>query len=68
MNINETIFYLKSPYSTDNRDQITSIQDIPGKKDIPCFEAISEKLKDISKSMKEDENMSLKNKILRLDI
>ena len=62
MNINEIIFYLKSQYSTDNRVQITFIQDIPSQGDIPSFEAISEKLKDISKSMKEDENMGLKNK------
>ena len=64
MNINEIIFYLKARYSTDNRDQINFIQDIPSQRDAPSFEAISGNLKAISKSMKEDGNMSLKNKFL----
>ena len=64
ININEIIFYLKSRYSPDNRDQITFIQNIPSQGDVPSFEAICEELKAISKSMKEDENMSLKNKLL----
>ena len=64
MNIDEIIFYLKSQYSTDNRNQITFIQDIPSEGDVPSFEAISEDLKTFSKSMKEDENMTLKNKYL----
>ena len=59
MNINEIIYYLKSQYSADSRDQIIFIQDIPNQEDIP-FEAISEDLKAILKFMKEDENMSLK--------
>ena len=64
MNINEIISYLKSRYSTDNRDQITFIQNFPSQRNVPSFEEISERLKAISKSMKEDENMSLKNKTL----
>ena len=64
MNIDQIIFYLNSWYSTDNRNQITFIQDILSQEDIPSFEAISDYLKSFSKSMKEDENMSLKNKVL----
>ena len=64
MNIPEIIFYLKSQYSTDNRDQITFIQGILSQGDVPSFEAMSENLKAFSKSMKEDENMTLKNKVL----
>ena len=64
MNINEIISYLKSRYSTDNRDQITFIKNFPSQRDVPSFEEISERLKAISKSMKENENMSLKNKAL----
>ena len=58
------ISYLKTRYSTDNRDQITFIQNFPSQRDVPSFEAISEELKAISKSMKKDENRSLKNKSL----
>ena len=64
MNIHEIIIYLKSQYSTDNRNQISFFQGIPSQGDVSSFEAISENLKAISKSMKEDENMSLKNKFL----
>ena len=64
MNIDEIMFYLKSRYSADDRDQINFIQDIPNQGDIPSFEAVSENLKTISKSIKEDENTSLKNKFL----
>ena len=62
MNIYEIIFYLKSQYSADNRNQTTFIQDILNQGYVPSFEAISEDLKTFSKSTKEDENMSLKNK------
>ena len=64
MNMNEIIFYLKSRYLADNRDQINFIQEIPSQRDVLSFKAISEELKAISKSVKEDENMSLKNKFL----
>ena len=64
MKITEIIFYLKSRYSTDIRDQINFIQGISSHGEEPSFEAISEDLKAISKSLKEDENMSLKNTFL----
>ena len=64
MNINGIISYLKSQYSTDNRDQITFIQNFLSQRNVPSFEETSEELKAISKSMKEDENMSRKNKAL----
>ena len=38
MDIDEIIFHLKSRYSTDIGNQITSIQDIPSQKDVPSFE------------------------------
>ena len=63
INIDEIISYLKSKYSAD-RNQITLIQGIPNQRDVPSFEAISEDLKTLSKSMKENENTSLKNKFL----
>ena len=59
MNINGIISCLKSRYLTDNIDQITFIQNYPSQRDVPYFEKISEELKAISKTMKEDENMSL---------
>ena len=46
--IDEIIFYLKSRYSTDNRDQITFIQGIPSKGDVPSFETLSKNLKTFS--------------------
>ena len=64
MNVDEIISYLKSRCSTDNKDQITFIQNFPSQRDLPSFEEMSERLKAISKSMKEDESMSLKNKSL----
>ena len=64
MNIHEIMFYLKSQYSADNRNQITFIQAITSQGDVPSFESISEELKDLSKSIKENENTSLKNKFL----
>ena len=64
MNINKIISFLNSRYSTDNKDQITFIQNFPSQRDVPCFEEISEKLKAISKSMKENENIILKNEAL----
>ena len=62
MTIHEIIFYLKSQYSADNRNQTTFTPDILNQVYVPSFEAISEDLKTFSKSTKEDENMSLKNK------
>ena len=64
MKIHEISFYLKSRYSTDNRNQINFIQNFPSQEDVPSFEVISQDRKKFSKYMKEDENMSLKNKFL----
>ena len=38
INIDEIMFYLKSQYSTDNRDQIPFIESIPSRRDVPSFE------------------------------
>ena len=37
-------FYLKSQYSTYNRNQITFIQEIASQEDVSSFEAISDYL------------------------
>ena len=55
VNINEIIFYLKSQYSTNNRDPVVLVQ-------ISSFEGKQEELKIISKHIKDVENMSLRNK------
>ena len=62
MNIDEIIFYLKSMYSTHNEDPRTFIDDIPTNE--PSFEAMTNRLKTFSKCIKDDENISLKNKCL----
>ena len=62
MNIDEIIFHLKSMYSTHNEEPRTLTNDIPTKE--PSFEAINNDLKTFSKCIKDDENMSLKNKCL----
>ena len=64
MNNDEIIFYLTSQCLTHNEEQRTFIQNIPSEKNIPSFEGITDYLKTFSKSTKEDENMSLKNKAL----
>ena len=64
VNIDEIIFYLKSQYLAHNEEQRTFIQDIPSEENMPSFEAITGYLKTFSKSIKEDENMGLKNKTL----
>ena len=61
-NNNEIIFYLKSKYSAHNEEPRIFIYDIP--REEPSFEAITDYLKTFSQSIKEDENMSLKNKCL----
>ena len=64
--IEEIIFYLKSQYSNDNRDQPKLIQNILSQWDVPSFEAISQNLKTISKSMQEDKHMWQKyNEIIK---
>ena len=60
MNNDEIIFYLKSMYSTHNEDPRTFINDIPTEE--PSFEKITNYLKAFLKCIKDDENMTLKNK------
>ena len=62
MNIDEIIFYLKSMYSTHNEEPRIFIDDIPV--DERSFEAMTNRLKTFSKCIKDDENISLKNKCL----
>ena len=64
VNIDEIIFYLKSQYLAHNAEERTFIPNIPSEENMPSFEAITGYLKTFSKSIKEDENMSLKNKTL----
>ena len=64
MNTDEIIFYLKSQYLAHNEEQRTFIQHIPSEENMSYFEAITGYLKNFSKFIKEDENMSLKNKTL----
>ena len=64
VNIDEIIFSLKSQYLTHNDEERTFIEDIPSEENMPSFEAITGYLKTFSKSIKEDENTSLKNKTL----
>ena len=59
VNIEEIIFYLKSQYLEHNSQERTFIPNIPSEE--PSFEAITGNLKFFSKSIKEDENMGLKN-------
>ena len=49
-------------YSTHNEDPRTFIDDIPTNE--PSFEAMTNRLKTFSKCIKDDENISLKNKCL----
>ena len=58
--IHGVISYLKSKYSVDNRYLIAFIERYPNEGDVLSFEEISERLKAISKHIKENENMSLK--------
>ena len=64
MDIDEIISYLKSQYSTNNRNQIAFVQNFPSVEEMPSFEGIQEELKIISKYMKDGKNMSLRNKAL----
>ena len=54
VNIEEIIFLFRISIEIINRDQINFIRDIPSQGDVPSFKAISENLKTISKSMKDD--------------
>ena len=62
VNIEEIIFHLKSQYLEHNPEDRTFIPNIPSEE--PSFEAITDNLKTFSKSIKEHENMGLKNKFL----
>ena len=64
VNIDEIIFYLKCQYLAYNAQERTFIPNILSKENMPSFEAITGYLKTFSKSIKEDENMGLKNKTL----
>ena len=63
-NINEIIFNLKNQYSPHNEERGTFIEDITSQEYQFTFEAISDSLKTFSKSIKDFENISLKNKAL----
>ena len=60
-NVNELIFYLKNNYLPYEEEQGAFIGDISSRED-QSFEEISDRLKTFAKSMKENENFSLKNK------
>ena len=55
---------LKNQYLPHNEERGTFIEDIPSQEDRFTFEAISDSLKTLLKSIKESENMSFKNKVL----
>ena len=63
-NNNEIIFNLKNQYSPHNEERETFIEDITSQEYQFTFEAISDSLKTFSKSIKDFENISLKNKAL----
>ena len=62
-NVNEIIFYLKNQHLPHNQERGAFIEGIPNQED-QSFEEISDYSKTSSKSIKENENMSLKNKTL----
>ena len=62
VNIEQIIFHLKSQYLEQNCEDRNFIPNIP--REEPSFEAITNNLKTFSKSIKEDENLGLKNKTL----
>ena len=61
VSIEEIIFYLKSQYLEHNPQDRTFIPKILSEES--SFEAITGNLETFSKSIKEDENMSLKNSL-----
>ena len=63
-NAHEIIFYLKNQYLPPIKERGTFIEDILSQADRFSFEGISDYLKNFSKSIKEVESMSLKNKAL----
>ena len=67
-NVHEIIFYLRNQYLPHNEERGTFIEAIPSQEDRLSFEVISDYVKAVSKSIKEVENMSLKNKVLESGI
>ena len=65
-NVNEINWYLKNQYLPHNEKRRDFIEDIPSQKD-RSFEEVSDYLKKFSKSIKENENMSLNNKTIMGD-
>ena len=57
-NVNEIIFYLKNRYLPHNEDRGTYIEDFPSQEDQFTFEAVSDSIKNFSKSVGEVENVS----------
>ena len=55
---------LKNQYLPHSEERGTFIEDIPSQEDRFTFEAISDSLKTLLKSIKESENISFKNKVL----
>ena len=62
-NVNELIFHINNKYLPYEEEQGAFIEDIPNRED-QSFEEISDRLKNFAKSMKENENFSLKGKTL----
>ena len=62
-NVNELIFHINNKYLPYEEEQGAFIEDIPSRED-QSFEEISDRLKNFAKSMKENENFSLKGKTL----
>ena len=60
-NVNEIIFYSKNQYLPHNEEWGAFIEDIPNQED-QSFKEVSDYWKTFSKSIKENENMNLKNK------
>ena len=60
VSIDEIMFYLKSKHSAHNEEPRIFISDIPSEE--LSFEEMTGYLKTFTKSIKEDENMCLKNK------
>ena len=64
VDINEMILYLKSQYSTNNKNQIILIENFPSVREVSSFEEIQEEQKIILEHIKHGENKSLRNKAL----
>ena len=58
------ILYLKSQYSTNNKNQIVLIENFPSIREMSSLEEIQEEQKIILEHIKDGENKSLRNKAL----